>query len=128
MSFRILAVDDSSMIRAAVRRSFARFDCEVFEAADGVQGLEAVREHRPDLVVLDYNMPVLDGIGMLEQLRRDPAIAGTRVIMLTANALPTSIAAVARLGVRDYLIKPFDEQALITKVTRLVPLVLRQDP
>jgi CheY-like chemotaxis protein len=92
------------------------------QAADGEAGLIATREHRPDLILLDYNMPVLDGIGMLKLLREEPDIRRTPVIMLTANSAPTTIATVARLGVRDYVTKPFDGPLLLSKVARLITL------
>lgn len=118
----ILTVDDSRVLRLSLVELFRPFDCRVLQAADGAEGLRAIREHRPDLVILDYNMPVLDGVGMLQALRADPRIAATRVIMLTANAAPQTLAAVARLGVRDYVMKPHDGPALLAKAARLVTL------
>jgi two-component system cell cycle response regulator len=121
----ILTVDDSRVLRLSLIELFKPFECRVLEAADGAQGLAAVREHRPDLVLLDYNMPVMDGIGMLRELRNDPDIARTHVIMLTGNAAPQTLAQVARLGVRDYLIKPHDVPALLAKAARLLTLLPR---
>ncbi|MCX7055964.1 MAG: response regulator [Pseudomonadota bacterium] len=118
----ILSVDDSSVLRRALVQLFAPYDCVVQQAADGEAGLVAVREHRPALILLDYNMPVLDGVGMLQRLRLEPDVARTPVIMLTANAAPEMLARVARLGVRDYVVKPFDGPSLLAKVSRLVPL------
>ena len=118
----ILTVDDSRVLRLSLVELFRPFACRVLEAADGAQGLAAVREHRPDLVLLDYNMPVMDGIGMLRELRADPEIARTNVIMLTANAAPQTLAQVARLGVRDYVIKPHDGPSLLSKAARLITL------
>jgi CheY-like chemotaxis protein len=123
MTLRILSVDDSSMVRKAVRRAFAGFACEVNEAENGQLALDAARMHPPDLIVLDYNMPVMDGLEMLRALRADDALKRTKVIMLTANANPETVAAVARLGVRDYITKPFEAEALLTKAARLIALV-----
>ena len=119
---RILTVDDSALTRATVRRALAGFDVELLEAADGEAGLAAIRAQSPELVLLDYNMPVLDGVGLLRQLRSDPAIARTRVLLLTANATPAVLAEVARLGVRDYLVKPFNDAALQGRIARQVVL------
>jgi two-component system cell cycle response regulator len=121
----ILSVDDSSLVRRAVARTFARFACTIIEAENGELGLQQVREHRPDLIVLDYNMPVMDGVEMLKQLRADDALKGTKVIMLTANSNPETVTAVARLGVREYITKPFQEEQLLSKAARLVALVPR---
>lgn len=118
----ILSVDDSSVLRRALVQLFEPYDCVVQQAADGEAGMVAVREHRPALILLDYNMPVLDGVGMLQRLRLEPDVARTPVIMLTANAAPEMLARVARLGVRDYVVKPFDGPALLAKVSRLLPL------
>ena len=121
----ILSVDDSKVLRLALTELFRPYDCRMLQAADGLEGLAAVREHRPDLVLLDYNMPVLDGLGMLRELRADPEIARTNVIMLTANTAPQALAAVARLGVRDYVVKPHDGPVLLAKVARLITLIPR---
>ena len=122
----ILTVDDSRVLRLSLVELFRPYDCQLVQAADGLLGLAAVREHHPDLVLLDYNMPVMDGLGMLRELRADPAIAGTKVIMLTANNSPQTLAAVARLGVRDYVLKPHDGPALLAKAARLVNLGPRE--
>ena len=87
----ILTVDDSKVLRLALMELFRPYDCRMLQAADGLEGLAVVREHRPDLVLLDYNMPVLDGLGMLRELRADPEIARTNVIMLTANTAPQAV-------------------------------------
>ena len=122
----ILTVDDSKVLRLALTELFRPYDCRMLQAADGLEGLAVVREHRPDLVLLDYNMPVLDGPGMLRELRADPEIARTNVIMLTANTAPQALAAVARLGVRDYVVKPHDGPVLLAKVARLITLIPRE--
>jgi CheY-like chemotaxis protein len=125
MSLNILSVDDSGMVRKAVRRAFASYACEVSEAENGQLALDAARLNPPDLIVLDFNMPVMDGLEMLRALRADDALKRTKVIMLTANSNPETVAAVARLGVRDYITKPFEAEALLTKAARLIALVPR---
>ena len=123
MSVRILSVDDSGMVRKAVRRAFAPFACDVVEAENGQIALESAGQTPPDLIVLDYNMPVMNGLEMLVALRADPQLKRTKVIMLTANSNPETVAAVGRLGVRDYITKPFEAETLVTKAARLVSLV-----
>ena len=123
MNPKILSVDDSGLVRKAVSRVFSRFECTMIEAEDGEVGLQRVAEHRPDLIILDYNMPVLDGVEMLKRLRADEALKKTKVIMLTANSNPETIATVARLGVRDYITKPFVDEQLLAKAARLITLV-----
>ena len=105
----ILSVDDSKTIRLALARLFRPFACEWCEAANGEEGLAMAARQKPDLIILDYNMPVMDGIAMLRRLREDAGLRRTPVIMLTANTGCENLAAVARLGGSDYVTKPFDE-------------------
>ena len=121
----LLTVDDSSLQRRALADLFAGYDCRVLQAENGAEGLAMIRQHHPDLVLLDCDMPVLDGIGLLRALRADPAIRGTSVIMVTANNAAATLAAVARLGVRDFVPKPHDGPALVAKVARWIRLVPR---
>jgi len=123
MTPKILSVDDSGLIRKAVARAFAKFETIIIQAENGEIGLQQAREHRPDLIVLDVNMPVMDGLEMLRQLRADPALKPTKVIMLTANSNPETVSSVARLGVREYVIKPFEEGDLVAKAGRLIGLI-----
>jgi two-component system cell cycle response regulator len=122
MKPKILSVDDSKTIRMLLTRLFRPFDCELFEAGDGEEGLAVTRREKPNLIVLDYNMPVMDGVTMLRAMREDDDIKRTPVIMLTAEASPEIISTVARLGVRDYITKPFDAEKLLDKVTKIVSL------
>jgi two-component system chemotaxis response regulator CheY len=127
MAVRLLIVDDSSLQRRALVSLLAPYDVDIVEAEDGLQALSAVRAQPPNLVLLDYNMPVLDGLGFLRALRADEEFARTHVIMLTANAAPATLAAAARLHVRDYLIKPCDGPTLISKISRVVPITFKPD-
>ena len=128
MTPRILSIDDSKTIRLLLARLFRPFACELLEAANGQEGLAAASRTNPDLIILDYNMPVMDGITMLRKMREDPGLKRTPVIMLTADSGLQSLATVARLGVRDYVTKPFREEELLGKVGRIIPLISRTEP
>jgi two-component system cell cycle response regulator len=119
---KILSVDDSRTMRMMVKRAFRNFQCELFEAADGAEGLAAALANKPDLIVLDYNMPVMDGVTMLRNMRENADLKRTPVIMLTAEDSNEIISTVARLGVREYIIKPFEDENLLSKVTRIINL------
>ena len=119
---KILSVDDSRTMRMMVKRAFRNFQCELFEAADGAEGLAAAIANKPDLIVLDYNMPVMDGVTMLRNMRENAELKRTPVIMLSAEDSNEIISTVARLGVRDYIIKPFEDENLLSKVTRIINL------
>jgi two-component system cell cycle response regulator len=122
MSVKILTVDDSKTIRLIVAKAFKAFDCSVLEADNGVVGLAVARREKPDVMLLDYTMPVMDGFEVLARMRSDPDIKGTSVIMLTAEAGRETVLKIAKMGVRDYLIKPFKGELLVERVGRVVNL------
>ncbi|MEK7678447.1 MAG: response regulator [Verrucomicrobiota bacterium] len=119
---KILTVDDSKTIRLIIARAFKPFDCEVLEASNGTEGLFAAGKHRPDLIILDYTMPIMDGPEMLSRLKCDPQLGHIPVVMLTAEAGRENVVRLARMGVQDYLIKPFKEDLLIDRVGRIINL------
>jgi two-component system cell cycle response regulator len=128
MTPTILSIDDSKTIRLVLARLFSPFVCEWREAANGEEGLAMAGREKPDLIILDHNMPVMDGITMLRKLRADPGLKRIPVIMLTAESGLDSLATVARLGVRDYVTKPFRDEELLAKAGRIIPLIPRGQP
>jgi two-component system cell cycle response regulator len=122
MATRILSVDDSRTIRLIVTRALKPFDCQILEASNGEEGLAMAASEKPDLILLDISMPVMDGVTMLTRLKEDPALKPIPVIMLTAEAGRDNVLHIAKLGVRDYLVKPFKDQQLIEKIGRVVTL------
>src|SRR5881396_3380720 len=122
MGLKILTIDDSRTIRLIVAKAFKAFDCGVFEAQTGVEGLATASKGRPDLILLDITMPVLDGYETLTKLKSDPDLKGIPVVMLTAEASRENVLRIAKLGVRDYLIKPFKEELVIERVCRILDL------
>jgi len=122
MPIKILSVDDNRTIRLIVGRSLRPYDCVLWEAANGEEGLAVAVREKPDLILLDVTMPVMDGVTMLARLKEDPALKAIPVVMLTAESGRDNVITIARLGVCDYLIKPFKEEQLIDKVGRAVQL------
>jgi two-component system cell cycle response regulator len=122
MATKILSVDDSRTIRMIVGRTFKPYDCQIVEAGNGEEGLAAAAREKPDLIILDVTMPVMDGVTMLGKLKEDPALKTIPVIMLTAESGRENVLQIAKLGVRDYLVKPFKEEQLIEKAGRIVTL------
>jgi two-component system, cell cycle response regulator len=122
---KILTVDDSKTIRMIVTKAFKPFDCDIFEAANGVEGLAVATRERPDIIILDLTMPIMDGAEMLSKLKSNPALKTIPVIMLTAEAGRENVLRIAKMGVRDYLIKPFKDEVLIDRVGRVIELRLR---
>jgi two-component system cell cycle response regulator len=122
MSIKILVIDDSEIIRLIVAKAFKQFDCIVLEAENGDVGMAVASREKPDIILLDYMMPVLDGFGVLTRLRSDPGLKATPVIMLTAEAGRETVLRIAQLGVRGYLVKPFKGELLVERVGRVVDL------
>ncbi|MGP8199098.1 MAG: response regulator [Limisphaerales bacterium] len=125
MSHKILTIDDSDVIRLLVEKAFKSFDCMVLEADTGAAGMALASREKPDVILLDYSMPVMDGFEVLTRLRADPELKATPVIMLTAEARRDSVIKIAQLGVRDYLVKPFKSELLVARVGRVVDLKLK---
>jgi DNA-binding response OmpR family regulator len=120
MSKRILIVDDEPNIVISLEFLMMREGHAVHVARDGEAGLVAVREHRPDLVVLDVMMPKLDGFSVLASIRADPDLAHTRVLMLTAKGREAEREKGLTLGADAYMPKPFSTRELVDKVKELL--------
>ena len=128
MNPRILTVDDSKMVRIMVGKVLQPYACVLLEASNGAEALEVVRRDKPDLILLDYTMPVMDGLDTMTALRADPALQAIPVIMLTAEGSKDVMVKMANLGVRDYLVKPFKNEVLLERVGRVVALSAQAVP
>ena len=113
----ILVVDDDPDIRALVRALLERAGATVHDAADGRAGLREFHAHRPDLVLLDVQMPDLDGWGVLERIRD---LSDAPVLMLTALGQELDKVRGLRGGADDYVVKPFGRQELLARVEALL--------
>jgi CheY-like chemotaxis protein len=108
----VLITDDEANIRLMLRTALEGAGYEVREAANGREALEAIEKDPPDLVLLDLNMPVLDGMGVLEQMRSIPRRRKPHVVVLTAfGSIPAAVKA-TRLGAVDFLEKPITPDEL----------------
>jgi DNA-binding response OmpR family regulator len=117
---RVLTVDDSRAIRQIVSKELTAFGCETDEAEDGDKGLARLEEIEVDLILLDVTMPVMDGPTMLQKLRE--AGNKTPVIMLTSESKRSIIAQCLKLGIEDYVLKPFKAEELRAKVQKVIRL------
>ncbi len=109
----IVVIDDDEAIRTLIAAALRFEGYEVLEAEDGAAGLAMVRDERPDLVVSDVNMPVMDGFAMCQALRADPLIQATPVILLTSLQERAHVRAGMTSGADDYLTKPIDFDDLL---------------
>jgi two-component system cell cycle response regulator len=119
---KILSVDDSRMIHTLINKGFAPYDVQMLFASNGAEGLEVASNEKPDVILLDVTMPVMDGVECLGKLKANPELKDIPVIMLTAEAGKENVLKIAKMGVRDYIVKPFTEANVVDRVSRLVDL------
>jgi len=114
---RILLVDDEPDLLDTIQCRLEANNFDVITASNGKEGLQRAAESKPDLILLDTNMPVAGGHEMLERIRKNPATTDIPVIMCTALCEARDIAAASAYGITDYVTKPFDYTELIEKIT-----------
>jgi CheY-like chemotaxis protein len=119
MSKTILTVEDQPDIRRLIRMTLEFKGYQVVEASNGVEGLDAARRHRPDLILLDKMMPGMDGLTVSRTLAADPSLAAIPRVMLSALGMAEDRKAGLEAGVAAYLVKPFSPMELLSLVERL---------
>jgi two-component system chemotaxis response regulator CheY len=119
MTAKILTVDDSASIRLTTRVTLSNAGYAVTEAVDGLDGLSKLKAGEYDLVVTDLNMPNMDGLTMIRELRKLPAHTGVPVIFLTTESDGELKAQAKAAGATGWLTKPFDPESLV-KIARKV--------
>ena len=116
----VLVVDDSPDIRRIVVRALLQENCQCIEADNGITAVQLARRHRPDLIIVDINIPGIDGLEVVCQLRADPAFEDVPMIAMTAYAV-TSAADMARsAGCQRVFFKPFNIDTLAQEVRTLL--------
>ncbi|MFA7623753.1 MAG: chemotaxis response regulator CheY [Pusillimonas sp.] len=117
---KILVVDDFPTMRRIIRNLLKDLGFEnVDEAEDGQMGLDKIRNGSFDLIVSDWNMPNMDGLTMLQQIRADPNLSTLPVLMVTAEAKKENIVAAAKAGASGYVVKPFTAAVLEEKLNKI---------
>ena len=122
MAYKILTVDDSKTIRMIVKKAFKPYNCELFEGENGVEGLAIAAKEMPDLIILDITMPVMTGIEMLSKLKAENDLKQIPVIMLTAESGKENVMQIVKMGVKDYIVKPFKGEQLIERAKNILKL------
>ena len=116
-AIRVLIVDDQQTMRSLIRTGLQQLGFKDFvEAADGEDGLRAVLARPPQLIISDFNMPKLDGLGLLRAIRSHPPVAKIAFIMLTGRADRELVQRAVQYGVNNYLVKPFTVATLKEKI------------
>ncbi len=116
---RALVVDDSSAMRAFLRMILKSAGIEVAEARNGQEGLKALSVARPELVLLDWNMPEMDGFEMLRYMRSDTRYNGIKVMMVTTETEMAEMSRALGAGADEYVMKPFTREVILDKLELL---------
>lgn len=114
---RILIVDDEPFNVDYLQQELEEFDYDLLTAFNGQEALEKIQNEKPDLVLLDIMMPVMDGFTVLEKVKTDPSLRGIRIIIISANNDLQSVVKGIKLGAEDYLPKPFEPTILLARIT-----------
>jgi len=116
----VLVVDDDEDIRACVSLHLEAAGYRVETAKDGIDAIEAMRRSRPDALVLDVEMPRLDGFGLLQEVQTSGIAPFTPVLLLTARHSTSDVKRALELGATDFLAKPFVPEILVKRVGRML--------
>lgn len=127
MNGTILVADDSMVVRAVLRRQLETDGHTVVEAVNGEEAIDACREYHPDVILLDVEMPVLDGHATLARLKADPQLKDIPVVFLTGRVDTADVVNGLRLGAHDYLRKPFEANELMARVSAALRTKWLQD-
>ncbi len=114
-----LVVDDSAVIRKVARRILESMSFQVSEAEDGQQAMDACRRKMPEMILLDWNMPVMDGYDFLRTLRQMPGGKAPKVVFCTTENDIAHIARAMHAGADEYIMKPFDGEILSSKLQQV---------
>lgn len=117
----VIAVDDSMSIRETVRMTLEVSGYRVVSAEDGVKGLAVAQQQKADLVITDLNMPNMDGITLITQLRALPTYKFTPILMLTTESQDEKKIAGRRAGATGWIVKPFDPARFIAVIQKVCP-------
>lgn len=123
MTGEILVVDDEPNIVLSLEFLMKREGYRVRTASNGEEAMQAIKESKPDLILLDVMMPRMDGYEVCEAVRKDPGLTSVRIVMLTAKGREVEREKGLALGADDYVTKPFATRDLVEKVREFMSLV-----
>ena len=120
MSKKILVVEDTEDNRQILRDLLSMAGYELVEAHDGAEGVAKAAEHKPDLILMDIQMPVMDGYEATRRIKADPALKGIPVIAVTSYALSGDEEKTRAAGCDGYITKPFSPRQMLAKVREIL--------
>jgi DNA-binding response OmpR family regulator len=115
----VLIADDDPLLRAILEHKLVAAGYSVTSVENGRDALDRAARDRPDIVVLDAMMPVMDGFEALRRIKTNPSLNGVEVVMLTALKREEDVVSALKLGAADYLAKPFNPDELVARLDRL---------
>ena len=121
MSNRILVIEDNEDNRRIIRDLLTSLGYELIEAADGVEGVAMAQSHRPDLILMDIQLPEMDGYEATRQIRAVPGLKTVPIIAVTSYALSGDEAKARDAGCDGYVAKPFSPRELLAKIREFLP-------
>jgi two-component system chemotaxis response regulator CheY len=117
---RALVVDDSRAVRMIIGQILREIGMEVFEAANGIEALEQLKRNPDlDLLLVDWNMPQMNGIDLVRAIRADRAFDAARILMVTSESQGEQVMQALQAGANEYLMKPFNKDILVAKLNLL---------
>jgi DNA-binding response OmpR family regulator len=117
---KVLIAEDDPVMLQLVTFKLKQQGCQVITARDGETALDLIKKERPQLIILDCMMPIIDGFEVLRRVKSDPELKDTPVVMLTARNRDNDIVTGLELGAADYITKPFSPNELIARLKKLV--------
>ena len=121
MSKRILVVENQADNRQIIRDTLPATDYEIMEAESGEQALEAVAKQRPDLILMDIQLPIMDGYEATRRIKADPASRSIPIIAVTSYALSGEEQKARAAGCDDYVTKPYSPRLLLARIREFLP-------
>ncbi|WP_022669911.1 response regulator [Hippea alviniae] len=121
---KIITIDDSSTMRRIIKNTLKRigYGDEILEAENGKEALEILENNPVDLIITDWNMPVMDGLTFVKKIRSDSKYDDVPIIMVTTEAAKEDIITALKAGVNNYIVKPFTPQVLKEKIEQVLGL------
>ena len=121
MKKRVLVIEDTEDNRQIIRDLLTSFDYELIEAVDGAEGVAMAQSHHPDLILMDIQLPQIDGYEATRRIRAIPELARVPIIAVTSYALSGDEAKTREVGCDGYVAKPFSPRQLLAKVREFLP-------
>ncbi len=115
---KILVIDDQYFVTTSLKRLLSHYDYFVLTANNGFEGLKILRNTIPDLIIVDLNMPIMDGFEAISEIKKQIQLRHIPIIVLTAFSDTNKVIKLNKLGVTDYIVKPFDQSNLIRRIKK----------